>query len=115
MNFKEFLSQLPADKGQGYIDRKGNIWYGKEFPTAWIAFRRINLDGSHRNSFWLLTVERWRSERVQEALRIWALNMPEFYSDDVTVNQNGKTLGSTTVERLANFDFNLRHDNATIS
>jgi hypothetical protein len=107
MNFKEFLCQEPPDKAKGFITRKGNITYGTEFPSAWISFRRINLEGSNRNSFWLVNVERWRSDRVQEALRIWALNMPEFYSDDVTVSQNGTALGKTTVENFANFNFKL--------
>jgi hypothetical protein len=100
MKFKEFLSQEQPSKANGTIDHKGNISYAK--GQDWISFHRVNLDGSYKNSFWIVSVPTMKSQRVQEALRIWALNMPEHYSDDVIINS-----GKTTVKNLADFDFTL--------
>lgn len=99
--FKEFLSHEQPNKAKGYINKKGSIHY-HENPMGWIQFKRINLEGSQKNSFWNVCIPTFNSQ-VKEALRIWALNMPEHYNDDVIIQNKGKT----TVERLANFDFKL--------
>ena len=110
MNFKEFLE---PNKSYGHITRDGKIHY---YPNtfAWISFKRINLEDSNRNSYWLIDVA-VLNHHVKEALRIWALNMPEHYQDDVEIRKKEQPIKYTTVEKIANMRFNEDQQRGLVS
>ena len=87
MTFLEFIYSSP-NKSEGIIDPNGNIKYGKIFAHNQIYFRRVNLEGSLKKSYWEMSIPNfyYLDEKVKDKLRIWAQNMPEFADESVHIN-----------------------------
>ena len=88
MNFREFEALNP-NKREGTIDPNGNIRYGNIADASHIHFKRINLDGSLKPSYWDITFPEvyhdCYTEKEKEKLKVWAQNMPEFGNEMVHI------------------------------
>jgi hypothetical protein len=87
MTFLEFFYSSP-NKTEGIIDPDGNIKYGEIFSPTQIYFRRMNLEGSLKKSYWDMSIPNfyYLDEKVKDKLKIWAQNMPEFEEEMVHIN-----------------------------
>jgi hypothetical protein len=86
MTFKDFVNQ--PNKKQGIIDPDGNIRYGEIFSPNCIYFKRMNLDGSLKPSYWKMSIPNfyYLDEKIKDKLKTWAQNMPEFEDEMIHIN-----------------------------
>ena len=90
MRFRDFINQ--PNKKEGTIDPDVNIHYGNIPNPSHILFRRINLDGSLKQSYWDITFpgsypgyHNYYTDNERNKLKIWAQNMPEYQDEEIHV------------------------------